>query len=295
MNNFKKYLPSKNFASIILIIIVFITLFFAIKGGISLLKGRKNSNSNEPIKMTVGGLIQKDSNNNGIADWEEYLWGLDPNKNGNANKEFIVNKKKELQENGVISISDDSKSITENDMLSRQFFATIISLQQTGELNEETMNSVSESLGQNIVAVPIEDMYRSDMLTIQNDSSVANKAYYEAIGKLVNKYSDANIGSELTFIVQGLSDKDPQALYAAKTVADAYMSFGEEFLKIPVPRSLASIHLSTANNYEKTGQSIKGLSQTLSDPIVGMRAIVNYKKYSDLLASDLEKISNILQ
>lgn len=296
MNNFKKYLPSKNFTEIVLIIIILISLFFAGRGVISLLKnGKSSKNSKEPIKMTVGSLISKDSNDNGIADWEEYLWGLDPSKKGKENKEFILNKKKELQENGVISISDDSKSITENEMLSQEFFATIVSLQQTGELNEETIKSVSESLGQNIVPTPIDDIYKSNILKIQNDSTLANTTYYNALGKLVTKYAEANIGSELTFIVQGLSNQDPQALYAAKTVADAYISFGEDLINTPVPASLASLHLSAANNYEKTGQSTKGLAQTLSDPIVGMKAIINYKKYSDLLASDLERILNILQ
>jgi hypothetical protein len=53
--------------------------------------------------------------------------------------------------------------------------------------------------------------------------------------------------------------------------------------------------LGAANNYEKTGQTIKDLAKILSDPIVGMKALINYKKYNDALASDLEKISETLQ
>lgn len=296
MNNFKKYLPSKKFVAIILIIIVFIVLFFAIKGVISLFKNKKSIKTNGEITtMVIGDIGQKDSNFNGIADWEEYLWGLDPYKNGPENKEFISSKKRALTQSGDILPIDDSKTITDNELLSQQFFATIISLQQTGDLNEESMNSVSEALGKNIEATPIPDIYTSNMLTIKNDSTLANTTYRDALGKLITKYVDADIGSELTFIVQGLGNKDPQALYAAVTVAEAYQSFGKEFIKIPVPKSLSAIHLSAANNYEKTGQSIKDLAQILSDPIIGMRAIISYKQYNDALASDLEKISEILQ
>lgn len=296
MDNFKKYLPSKKFITILLLIIVFIVLFFAIRGTISFFKNKKGGDNNgEAIKMTVGGLIQKDGNNNGIADWEEYLWGLDPYKNGPENKEFILAKKKTLEQNGVISIADDSKQITDNEILSREFFATIISLQQTGEISQESLDSVAQAVGQRIEATPIPDIYRSDMLTIQNDSAAANQKYHEALSDLINSYENADIGSELILVAQGLNTKDPQALYAAKTVALAYRSFGNDLIKIAVPRSLTQTHLSLANNYEKTAQSIEGLTKMLNDPIAGMSSIINYKKYSDMIAVDLEKLSKILQ
>lgn len=296
MNNFKKYLPSKKFVSILLIIVVFIVLFFTIKGIISLFKNNKSTKANgEPTQMIVGDVIQKDSNNNGIADWEEYLWGLNPNKNGPENKEFILSKKKALAQDGNISIPDDSTSITENEILSREFFATIVSLQQTGELNEASIKSVSDAIGQKIEATPIDNIYTKNMLTIKNDSAAANTSYFNAFSSLVTKYKDKDIGSELVLISQGIGNNDPQALSAAQTIASAYRSFGSELVKIPVPNSIFSIHLDLANNYEKTAQSIEGLAQTLSDPIIGMRAIINYKQYSDALVSDIKKLSEILQ
>ncbi|MFA6514710.1 MAG: hypothetical protein WCT42_00390 [Candidatus Paceibacterota bacterium] len=294
MNNFQKYLPSKKFISIVFIIVILIALFFGIKEIISIFKNKKTSNG-EPIKMTIGGIIQKDSNKNGIADWEEYLWGLDPNKNGPENKEFILAKKKTLEQNGVISMDDDSKQITDNEILSREFFATIISLQQTGEISQESLDSVAQAVGQKIEATPIPDIYKSDMLTIENDSALANQKYHEAISNLINSYENADIGTELILVAEGLKTQDPQALYAAKTVAVAYRSFGNDLTKIAVPRSLTQTHLSLANNYEKTAQSIEGLAKMLNDPTIGMSSIINYKKYSDAIATDLEKLSNILQ
>lgn len=296
MNNFKKYLPSKKFVNTLLFILAIILIFFLVKGAISLLKNRRTvDKEGNLIPITVGTIIQKDANNNGIADWEEYLWGLDPNKNGPENKEFILAKKKALIESGDMLPADDSKAITDNDMLSREFFATIISLQQTGNLDTESINSVSEALGKNIEATPIPDIYTKDMLMIKNDSAGANTIYRDALASLITKYQNADIGSELTFIVQGLSNQDSSALYAAQTVGEAYQSFGKELIKIPVPRSLSSLHLSAANNYEKTGQTIKNLAQILSDPLIGMKSIISYKQYSDALYSDLEKISGILQ
>lgn len=294
MNNLKKYLPSKKFVALLLIIVIFLGLFFAIKGIVSLFQNKKTAN-NEPIQITVGGLIQKDGNNNGIADWEEYLWGLNPNKNGPENKAFILSKKEILANSGDLALFDDSKAITENEILSRELFATIISLQQTGKLNDETIKSISEAVGQRIEATPIPDIYTQDMLILKQDSQEENANYFIAFTELAIKYQEQDIGSELTLISQGLGNNDPQALYAAKTVASAYRAFGQDLIKTPVPYLASSINLSLANNYEKTAQSIEGLSQILSDPIIGMRAIVNYKKYIDAIVEDIDRLSVVLK
>lgn len=294
MNDYKKYLPSKKFQASILFIIVLIIIFFSIKGIISLIKNKKPA-VREPVKVTIGEIIQKDSNSNGIADWEEYLWGLDPAKNGPENKEFILAKKKTLAENNESSSVNSSQTITDNDVLSQEFFAAIVSLQQTGSLNDESLGAITNAIGDNVKAVEIKDVYTYNMMKVVGDGALANKTYQDNLSKLVTKYKDADIGNELTFIIQGLNNKDPQALYAAKTVAIAYQNFGKEFIKVPVPKALASLQLSAANNYEKTGQVIHDLTTMLNDPIGGMKGILNYKKYNDALGADLEKISEILQ
>lgn len=295
MSDFKKYLPSKKFTTIILFIVVIIVLVITTRSIIRFFHNRALSKGDPtPLTVTVETLTQKDSNDNGIADWEEYLWGLNPNKNGEKNKEIITEKKKLLTQNGVINI-DDSSSITQNEMLSRQFFATIVSLQQTGELDQESINSVADAIGQSVTAMSIDDIYDINFLKIIEDSETAKENYSNSIKQLIIKYQDYDIGSEMTLIAQGLANQDSQALYTAKSIAKAYKDFGGEFVKIPVPRSIVQTHLSVANNYEKVGQSIEGLIQMLSDPIIGMKAVVTYKNYSDSLAQDLEKLSEILQ
>lgn len=176
-----------------------------------------------------------------------------------------------------------------------QFFATIMSLQQTGNLNDESLKTISESIGKEIKATPIPDVYTKDMLTIVPDGEKADVTYFALVGSLITQYENEDIGSELTLISQGLINQDPQALYAATTVASAYRSFGEELIAIPAPSSVAEIHMSLANNYEKTAQSIEDLTKVLSNPIVAMRGVLNYKKYTDGIGSDMEKLSEILQ
>jgi ABC-type Na+ efflux pump permease subunit len=296
MNNYKKYLPSKKFVAVIVLIIAIIAIFFTIKGVISLFHGKNKAAKNAPIPITVGEVIQKDSNYNGIADWEEYLWGLDPTINGSENKAFINSKKSVLaQSGGITKPSDDSQATTENETLSQEFFAAIVSLQQSGNLNEESLKSISDSIGQKAVATPLPDIYTMPDIKIVPDSTTANTTYYNAYHSLITKYASSDMGSELTLISQGIGNNDPQALYAARTVGQAYVSFAEEFVKIPVPSSLSTTHLRMANDYNKMGQSIGGLTVILTEPLLGMRALLNYKQYSDELVTGINKLAEVLK
>jgi hypothetical protein len=284
-----KYLPSKQFIARIIIILIIALLGWGIYQIPRLFRKNKNANI-APTTLQVKDLIQKDSNNNGIADWEEGLWGLDPTTNGPSNKEFILAKRLALAKDNANVVENGGVATSENDTLSREVFALILSLQQSGSLNAESMKSISESVGQNIEPKDIPDIYTKDMIKIGGTES----EYYIAFKNLVEKYQDKNMGSELSYVAQGLENKDPQALYAAKTVAVFYREMGQALIKIPTPVSLATTNLSLANNYEKVAQTIEGFSNVLNDQIAGMRSLINYKKYSDKIVADITKLSDNL-
>ncbi len=287
----KKYLPSKQFISRIIVITVLIVISFSVYKIVSLIKNRSRQSSS--VKLNIVKEVQDDSNNNGIPDWEERLWGLNPYKNGQKNKEIILAKRKAINPNA--SFSKDNQAITKNEELSREFFAAIVSLQQTGNLNEKSMGVIADSISQKIVAKPIPDTYTLKSLTIVTPSIKNNDKYFNNFVELVSKYKNDDIGSELVFVIQGLAYKNPNILSLAGTIATAYRKFGQDLIKIPVPRDLAFIQLKMANDYERNAQSIEGLMKIPTDPLTGMRALINYKKYNDALTSDINQLSSVLK
>lgn len=275
----KKYLPSKQFVARLIIITISLGIIF---GLYELTLFLKNRIKGKTTTVLVKDLVSKDSNNNSIPDWEESLWGLDPTIDGQENKEFIENKKKAL------ASKDSGVSVSESEQMSRELFALVTSLQQSGNLTEENMQQISDAVASQVVASLIPDIYTKDMQEIVLTSPTSIKKYHEAFKKLTSKYANSDIGEELTFIYQGIQNNDQQALYAAVTVAKSYRTFGQELIKIPVPTSLQVTVLSLANNYEKSAQTIEDMGNVLVDQLIGMRAIVNYKKYNDALITDLE-------
>lgn len=295
MSNIKKYLPSKQFVASILVIVIVFSFAITIKELFTLIK-RSTHVKDEPTKVTIKEVVEQDSNNNGIADWEEYLWGLDPTRNGAENKEFILAKKKSLAESGAIGTDNNpGRQITDNELMSRELFATIIALQGSGQLTEEAIATISDNIGQKIVPEEIPDKYTANDITVVQDSQEANKLYHGSFVNIYAKYQDKNIGEEMTIISQGIANNDAQAMRSAKTIASYYRDFAQELLSISVPVSIRINHLNLVNSLIKIADSVDGLSMSLADEILGMKSIIQYNKYSSDFVSNLEEISNVLQ
>ena len=291
----KKYLPSKQFTSSIVVILIIFIFTILVRELFSFAQKKLNNESKEGAKITVEEIVQQDSNKNGIPDWEEYVWGLDPTKNGSENKAFILAKKATLLESGEIVQEQEGRDISDNEMLARDLFATIISLQASGQLTPETIESLSSSVGVGTVAEELPNKYTLEDLKITTASRDSVKLYYDTFVSIYKKYQDKDLGNEVTLISQGLGNNDVLALRAAKSLVVYYQEFAEDLSKIEIPSSVHLAHLDIINNLEKIAISLDGLTMSMADPLLGMRSVILYNKYSADFVSNIEEITSILQ
>lgn len=290
MDNFKKYLPSKNFISLVLLIITFVLIFFIGKGLISLIKNRERKDgAKEPEIVSIKEIIDEDDNNNGIPNWEEYFWGLDPKKDGKKNREFVLAKRELANQNTGNEVKGEPVVLTENEALSRDFFVAILALSQEGLLDEESINTIAETIGQKVIADPIADKYTADQVIIEENPTVDSVlAYGDQIVNLFEKYSsEKDIGEEIKIIALGIGNNDTTAMRAVRSIALGYRLLGQDIITIPVIEDLATIHLDIANNCEKVAISIEGIAEGLEKPDLALRALINYQKYYDDLISNI--------
>ncbi|MEK7585653.1 MAG: hypothetical protein AAB477_00225 [Patescibacteria group bacterium] len=285
----KEYLPSKKFIVSVATIVIGVSLIFGIYKLVIFIKN-KVGKGKSPTALIVKDLVEKDANENGIPDWEESLWGLDPTKSGSENKEFILAKRATIAK-AHPELVDNTKPVSENEALSRDFFSIIMSLQQGNALDQTSIQAVSEAIGKDIEAEPIADIYTRKTVKVVESNPNTISDYYGAFINLVIEYSDKNIGDELTFINQGLQNNDPKAIKEINSISKAYKAFGAEFIKVPVPNTLVNTHISLANNYEKVGQIVANMTDLLGNPLNGIKSFINYKKYSDALTDDVDKLT----
>lgn len=284
MDNFKKYLPSKNFISLVLLIITFVLIFFIGRGLISLIKNRERKDgAKEPEIVSIKEIIDEDDNNNGIPNWEEYFWGLDPKKDGKKNREFVLAKRELANQNTGNEVKGEPVVLTENEALSRDFFVAMLALSEKGILDEESINAMSETVGQKVIAEPIADKYTMQQILIQKETTIETiQSYYQKITSLIKKYNnEKDLGKEITLMSISISSNDRHAMLTVRSIVQAYRDLAQELLAIETLDILAESHLQMINSCEKIAESIEGLILSEDDSLVGLKSLINYKRYSE--------------
>jgi len=301
LNKIKPYLPSKKFQKFIgalLIVGIIIFLVFWI------FSSQKESFSNYKQGLsvnnkTVNELLVKDTDGDGVADWEEQFWGTDKNKKftfeGVSDFQYIENKRLALN----TEQDTENKTLTQTEIFAREFFPAILALNSEG-VDQATINNFSTALGQKIITPEIKVEYFDKDITINtNEDPESRLAYYKKIQSIFNLYKEKGVGDELSIISQrllsysneGNTEKTPELLL----IGELYQEFAKKVIEVSVPGSLSEYHLQIINSAHNVGSSVINMAQVIEDPIVGLSALSSYEKYSQDLITAVETLEKALE
>jgi hypothetical protein len=276
---FAKYLPSKKFLIIIggsialILIVLFSSSHFGSKGSF---------NTKAPVSSagTVNDVVSRDSNQNGIPDWEESLWGLNPTGDGAANKKIIDDKKVAAN----IVPSDPAVGSNSTDAFSQQILSTILALHQSGSLSPEVIAKVSASIGDSLDAKhTTAHMYTVNDLTISTQNpAAATLAYKKALKGIVDQYADIDLGSETMIMTSGFGAGGDTALKQLEPLAQAYVRLGKQIISLPTPKAVSQNAVDLANANIQIGTSLIQIENIYSDALGGMVGMGDYTKANAL-------------
>lgn len=239
---------------------------------------------------TVGDIISQDTNNNGIADWEEKLWGLDPTvlyTNGIPNKTIIETKKKALN----IS-SEESTPKNETDKIAQELFVLTQGLGQSDAVDTTILSEIATKLGSSLNLTPVVPRYSAKDLTTAQTTPGSLQTYYATMKKKVSSYESniADIDVIITALETGDTTRVPELLKTAKT----YRSIAKELTTIPVPVGIATDHLTVINSFLGVADSftyLQGIEDNATQALIGISL---YTTYSTKLNQAITNIQDYL-
>lgn len=241
-------------------------------------------------QTTLGDVMTQDSNNNGIADWEEKLWGLDPTvlyTNGVPNKQIIEDKRKAL---GVSEI--DTQNLNETDKLARELFAITAALNQSSNLDDNSLSQIASNLGSSFAIDKVTNKYSAKDLVTVKTTSASLKTYYTAMTKLVSGYQANN--ADLDVVINALENGDFSQVDQLSDSVTLYNKFAQQAKAIPVPLGVASYHLSIINSFAGIAQSFVYLQQLDDNPTLSLVGLAVYKGYASKLQKALSDMEDYL-
>ena len=268
-----------------------------------------NSNSNfknkeEESGLVVntevfGNLLNKDSDKDGMLDWEEGLWGTDPHNrdtdgNGIDDKSEIETKK---LTNGFDTPAQDPDTLTQTDKFSQELFAAVAALSQSGELDQVSIDQISEALKEQIQNKTVKKVFTSSDLSISGDNSEqAFISYNNTLNIIYAKYPIQNSPLEIfqEFVGDGV-EVNPEALLKLDPIIKQTEGFVNEMTKMSVPSNLVQAHLDMLNALERVSENLNDIGLIEADPLIAMGAISKYEENTELFSSAVDTLINTMQ
>lgn len=293
---FKNIISNKHFVRIALVVVfVSVISFFTIRQFIkasTVSFSRKNVSGSEVVLKDV---VSSDRDGDGLLDWEESLWGTSPDKsdtdgNGIGDKEDVEKRRQNL----APSTKDDS-DLNDTEKFAREFFTTIIALQESGNLNETSLANIANQVTAKSQTVSIENMYGEDDIKTTESTGASLTDYKKNVNAILKSNSNENLGNELVTVAKALESDSGGPLDELKDNITAYNTLENKLSKLLVPRNLAEKHLAVLNSIYKTKKSVENLMEVINNPLIGMTGISQYNTYSKELVSTLTDLKNYLR
>ncbi|HEV7702349.1 MAG TPA: hypothetical protein VGO63_02820 [Candidatus Paceibacterota bacterium] len=251
----------------------------------------------------VADLVERDTDEDGVSDWQESLYGTDPTKkdtndDGVPDNIEIARRQGQTAQNGELNlnIQGDEGALTQTDQFSRELFSTVAALNQAGGVDQSTVDTLTDSLMGKIQNPQAKKIFvYTDMKVIQDDSKQAVKNYNDTLNKIYAKYP---IKYTVTYILQKLiideNDIDETVLPQLDPIIKQMNNIIRDMSQVNVPPSLAYLHLNMLNALEKLSENVSDIRVYDTDVIVAMSGISQYETNADALEVATNNLANTI-
>lgn len=294
MDNWKKYLPSKRFLIIGVVVLVFVIIFFGIR---TIIKIEKKRIIEDPIsfnkKTTIGEIIEKDTDGDGIKDWEETLWGTDPLKPitfDSPDAKYIEQKKLAGATDGGYNPDSKTAPLNETQKVAREIFTTALALNQSGAIDTTSAENIAESVSTYIKNYKSGEDYKYNVLMLAKDSNANTvKKYYTNITEILTKHTK-QIDNSLYIINESTKNDDISILKEMDPIIKNNENTISVLLKMSVPANAGLMHLKLINNLNKLNQNEKDMAQLFKNPVISLAATTQYQENLLNMQESIQKL-----
>jgi len=203
----KKYLPSKEFLKFFGIavgigLVVFLSLHFL---------SNKKRVSQEIQSIATRQIIEElDTDNDGVKDWEEGLWGMDLNNpdsddDGILDGQEVEMRKEEIKSSGdFVEVLEEPK--TETERFARQITTVVLNMNQVngGQIDEKQMAEVVAGFVEGIQPEMVKQ-YENKDLNISTTQTA--EQYYNEMSEAIGDLSDVH-GTEFAIVERAVTLKN---------------------------------------------------------------------------------------
>ncbi|XKT75292.1 MAG: hypothetical protein ACJKSS_00680 [Patescibacteria group bacterium UBA2103] len=238
-------------------------------------------------------VIEKDTDGDGLLDWEETLWGTDPfvvdtDGDGILDGEFVASRKQDKAPEEIIEFED----LNFTSQFSRTFFAEYLRFQSDGELSEGEKNVLISRL-MNSIDIDLPLAFSPNQFATTGTSDAEVLEYFRSIVIYFQKATPEGAEEgELKLLEEALTNDDPALFETIEDIAFGYARLANTLAQMEVPKTLTAHHaaLVTATNRLSTLSYI--FANTQNDALQSIAALPEYEEEVKRFTTAITAIHN---
>jgi len=248
----------------------------------------------ESTDQLLAAYASKDTDGDGLPDWQEALYGTDPSKaisnsygipDGQAAKEGKLTPNtlsSQLPQDQTITASDlpgtapAAGSITEQ--FSHEFLQEYVTASkgqpltadQQQALVTKLMTELTQKAGQQLDS-------KYTIVSVHTSTRVGTAEYIGDVEEILkNNEVDVGTGDPLVLMQALLEHDDKDAKQKLLTLAKAYAAIRDDLLSVQTPTNLADEHLELIQSFDSLSKATNIIATYDSDPLGAMGALSIY-------------------
>jgi len=259
----------------------------------------KNKQEGLSYDAKIEDLVNKDTDGDGVLDWEEPLYGLDPTKKETTPgiPDITVINKLRINQGSDTETNQNIENLTETEKFSRELFSTVASLNQNGVMDQAMAEKISSSLSEQIKnSAPKKVFLYSDIKIINTNSAKAIQTYKDTLINIFekNKMPSYTAMDVLQKFIVDENSVDASVLTALDPIIKSTKGIVEALAKMSVPQSLAFAHIDFLNGWEKIMENLSDIRLYDTDPVLSLGGISQYEDNSNFLFSAGENLMELI-
>lgn len=277
-------------------------VFFKNSDGIEIYKNKQPASLSAALYQNAG----KDTDNDGLRDWEEILWKTDPNNpdtdgDGTTDGDEISEKR-----NPLIKGPDDELSSNDSqannpampktlvDALGRQILTTTLVSKQTGQTfnPEEIASAIIQDV--NLLAEARESTYSFEDIKVSSAVSPEEiRKYGNSLAEIIiTAHQDFELlEDEFVIIKEAAENNNQEKLKQLDNFVKGYDSIAQKIIQLPCPSKNIQAHLKLANTYNGLAIALKNIQTGFDDPLLALVGIKQYQEKASLLNQSMSELN----
>lgn len=288
--------------------IVFVGFAYVVSGPSFLSSKTADAASSEELLKAYAA---KDTDGDGLPDWQEAIYGTDPNKadstglgmtDGEALKAGKLTPQTlstQLPKEGTKLTSADLPGVDPapgsiTDEFSKEFFQAYITESKGQPMSAEAQQALITKLMQSFSARAgkvLESKYT--IVSVHTNKNMDVLTYAGAVEKIIRAHDvPAGSGEPLPLMEALIERGDLSARPKLVALADVYTAITKDLLGTAVPPALANNHLLLIQSYDTLARSTRLVANYEKDPVGVLGALAEYQPQSNRVLASLKTLAS---